>query len=218
MQGSLRALCGLVITVLAAALFFHVLPGFNNWKIVSGVVISKSAAPFSLYLNFDKTMVALFLLGVGNNLAAGKRDFTAAIKKAWLPAAGGIAVTVFTAFLLGYVTTDIKFPEIIYIWAIRNLVFVCVAEEALFRGFLQKELSGVLPGNKTGRYVGILIAAVLFGLYHYQGGVKYILLAGIAGFFYGLVYHRTKSIEAAILTHFFLNLVHFVFLTYPALA
>jgi len=43
------------------------------------------------------------------------------------------------------------------------------------------------------------------------------VLSTVAGLGYGWVYQRTGRIEASILTHFALNLVHFLLFTYPAL-
>ncbi len=66
-----------------------------------------------------------------------------------------------------------------------------------------------------GDYLALLIASLLFGTMHF-GGVKYTLLASVAGIFYGLIYQKTKSIEASIAAHFSLNLAHFTALTYPS--
>ena len=40
-------------------------------------------------------------------------------------------------------------------------------------------------------------------------------LAAVAGLLYGLVYNRFRSLEASIILHFSVNLVHFLFFTYP---
>lgn len=71
---------------------------------------------------------------------------------------------------------------------------------------------------KHGDYLALLIAAILFGLAHYAGGTKYMILTTVAGISYGWVYLTAKRIEESILTHFGLNLTHFLFFTYPALA
>ena len=63
-----------------------------------------------------------------------------------------------------------------------------------------------------------MIVSILFGLMHYMGGIKYIFLATIAGIGYGWIYNKTQYIESAIASHFCLNLVHFIFFTYPLLA
>jgi membrane protease YdiL (CAAX protease family) len=93
-----------------------------------------------------------------------------------------------------------------------------MAEEAFFRGFIQKNLSLMMKKIQHGDYLALLIAAVLFGLAHYPGGIKYVILATVAGLGYVWVYLTTKRIEGSILTHFGLNLTHFLFFTYPALA
>lgn len=128
-----------------------------------------------------------------------------------------ICAVILLALMVGYVQWEAKFPRQFYIWAWGNLFFTCVAEEALFRGFLQRQLQMSLVGVRYGPVVGLVAASVLFGLAHYAGGVSYIILATVAGLGYGWIYQRTNSIEASILTHFSLNAVHFLFFTYPAL-
>jgi membrane protease YdiL (CAAX protease family) len=62
------------------------------------------------------------------------------------------------------------------------------------------------------------MSALLFGLAHARGGAPLVLLATVAGLFYGAAYLRARRIEGAILTHFALNAVHFLAFSYPALA
>ncbi len=76
----------------------------------------------------------------------------------------------------------------------------CMAEEAFFRGFIQKNLSLMMKKIRHGDYLALLIAALLFGLAHYAGGTKYVILATVAGMGYGWVYLTTKRIEGSILT------------------
>ena len=53
---------------------------------------------------------------------------------------------------------------------------------------------------------------------HLAGGWRYAALAAIAGLGYGWAMRRTGRLEAAVLTHFGLNLVHLLLFSYPALA
>ncbi len=122
------------------------------------------------------------------------------------------------SFAFRFVRFDAKGSEYFLIWATTNLLFVCLAEEAFFRGFLQKYLYQLFQKLPYGHIVAILCAATLFGLTHYRGGTLYMLLATVAGVGYGWIYFKTERIEASILTHFTLNLIHFLFFTYPALA
>ena len=128
------------------------------------------------------------------------------------------AVVLMLALLMQGIRFDVKFNRLFFLWGWLNLIYTCIAEEAFFRGFLQKNIVTHLVRFKYGKIGGLLITSVLFGIAHYAGGINYIILSTIAGLGYGLVYERTKSIEASILTHFFLNAVHFIFFTYPALA
>jgi membrane protease YdiL (CAAX protease family) len=63
-----------------------------------------------------------------------------------------------------------------------------------------------------------VLAALAFGLAHYQGGVAYVILSSLAGLFYGWAYLQTGRLEAPVLTHFLLNFLHLTLFSYPALA
>jgi membrane protease YdiL (CAAX protease family) len=120
------------------------------------------------------------------------------------------------AFALGYITYDPKFPDVLLLWAVNNFFFVCFAEEVIFRGFLQNTLKKVLQPITQNVYLPIGITSVIFGLAHFQGGVSLMVLATIAGFFYGYAYHKTGRILCAMLVHFGLNLFHLLVFAYPA--
>jgi membrane protease YdiL (CAAX protease family) len=213
-----RVIAGIFVIILSIGLAAHQLPGFHNLNVLDHVYISNNAIPFTLYLNFDKTVVGIFILGFGCQLIASKKEWLQLFKQIALKAPIVILVVIVAAFILGFVRFDPKIPDSIFIWAVTNLLFVCMAEEAFFRGFIQKNLSLMMKKIRYGNYLALLIAAILFGLAHYAGGIKYVILATVAGTGYGWVYMTTKRIEGSILTHFGLNLTHFLFFTYPALA
>ena len=129
-----------------------------------------------------------------------------------------VGVLLLLSLILWFVRFDPKWSELFWLWAWTNLLFACIAEEAVFRGIMQRYLIAGLMKYRYGTSIGLVLAAVLFGMAHYPGGVKYVLLSTVAGLGYGWIYHRTKQIEASILTHFLLNCIHFIFFTYPALA
>ncbi len=82
-------------------------------------------------------------------------------------------------------------------------IFFLVAwpEEFIFRGLLQNMLSRTLK-TESG---GWITASVIFGLAHIANGGfpnwRYVLLATIAGFFYGWTWRKTGSIFGAALVH-----------------
>ena len=93
-----------------------------------------------------------------------------------------------------------------------------IAEEALFRGVIQRQLQGPESSGMSSQSVGgLILAAVIFGAAHYAGGRWSVVLATIAGLGYGWVFWRTDRIEASILTHFLVNTAHILGFSYPAL-
>ena len=91
-----------------------------------------------------------------------------------------------------------------------------MTEEFFFRGYLQGGLKRACMSWRYGPYVALIIISLPFGLSHTAGGTVLAVFATCAGIGYGLVWHL-GGLEPALLTHFALYLVHFLFLTYPAL-
>lgn len=217
---SVRIIAGTIMLLLSIALSLHLVPGFSNPKVIDKVILSKGAIPYSKYLNFDKTLVGLFVLGFTFNklLARRPQAWWLLLKKAAPISALTILVLLLLSFAFGYVRFEPKWSALVWFWVWSNLFFTCIAEEALYRGVIQRYLVAGLTKYRYGAGIGLVVAAMLFGLRHYAGGVTYIVLSTVAGLGYGWVYLRTERIEAGILTHFLLNCIHFVFFTYPALA
>ena len=212
-----RSSTGVCIFFLAIGLSAHKIPGFSNPMILSGVLLSADAIPYTMYLNFDKAIVGLFLLGFGAIRICHLSELIFLLRKGFPVAVLTIGIVMIFAFLLGYTRFDPKWPSFILFWMLTNLLMTCIAEEALFRLFIQNRLIIFFARFHIRPQWGILIAACLFGIAHFQGGVKYILLATIAGMGYGWTYYKTNHIEGSILTHFFLNTIHILLFTYPAL-
>ncbi len=204
------------ILALAAGLMLHRLPGFHN-PCVMAVRFTPDAVPFTLYLNYDKTLIGLLLLGWCHPRIARAHEWRAMLAAAASWAAVLIALVLTLSLAVGSVRFEPKFPAQAALWAGVNLLFVCLAEEALFRGFIQAQLQRWWQRVPGGAWLALSAAAVLFGLVHAAGGAVYVALATVAGLGYGWIYRRTQRIEASILTHFALNALHFFAFTYPAL-
>jgi membrane protease YdiL (CAAX protease family) len=94
------------------------------------------------------------------------------------------------------------------------LFFTAWPEEFLFRGLLQNMLSRASNSELAGWWT----ASILFGLSHITNmgfpNWKYVVLASIAGFFYGWTWRKTGSIFASALVHASVDaLWHFLFRT-----
>ena len=212
-----RLVAAIAIIVLAGGLMAHQLPGFKNPLVISDRTFGPDAIPFRLHLNFDKTLVGLFILGFCHSRIVRLNEWRSMAARAWPVALGMIGLLLVLSFASGYVRFDPKFPPEAWLWMMVNLCYTCVAEEALFRGFIQAQLQRVWENVKYGKWLALIIASILFGLAHAAGGPAYVVLASIAGVGYGWAYQRTRRIEASILTHFALNATHFFLFTYPAL-
>lgn len=81
-----------------------------------------------------------------------------------------------------------------------------VPEEIFFRGILQNLLEG-----RFGQRAALIIAATLFGLSHFHKGAtfnwRYVILAAVAGVFYGRAWRSRRQILASSTTHTLVDVV-----------
>lgn len=213
----LRRLVLLAVALLSLALALHLAPGFRNLRVIDQLVLSPGGAPFTQYLNFDKGVVGLLLLAFLCRRAHSWSELKTGLRAAAPVGLRTVGIVLAGGVVLGYVQADLKLPEVTLNFMLANLLFTCVAEEAFFRGLLQARLAAWLQHRRWGAAVAVAVAGLLFGAAHLAGGWKAGLLATMAGIGYGLAYHRSQKIEAAILVHFTLNAVQFLAFTYPYL-
>jgi uncharacterized protein len=79
--------------------------------------------------------------------------------------------------------------------------FIAVPEELFFRGWMQNLLE-----RRVGASRALLITTVLFGLSHFNKRTtmfnwRYVLLATLAGIFYGLAWRQERRVGASAITH-----------------
>jgi membrane protease YdiL (CAAX protease family) len=79
--------------------------------------------------------------------------------------------------------------------------FIAVPEELFFRGWLQNLLE-----RRIGRYPALFFTAALFGLAHFNKHAvhfnwRYVLLAALAGIFYGRAWRQQRRVGASAITH-----------------
>ena len=214
----IRVTSGVLAIILSVMLASHLIPGFNNWKVVDSVSLTETSLPYSMYLNMDKTLVGLAILSLGFPLVKSLKEWAFVLRSTLPIFLVGLIALASVSQTFGYTHWNLKFPELFFVWALINLIFTCVSEEAFFRGFLQRNLFKMLQKYKYGNILSIITVSILFGLAHFAGGFKYVILSTIASIIYGYAYQKTQRIEASILCHFGVNTFHFIFLTYPALA
>lgn len=194
-------------------LVLHLYPGINNLLVLDQVASGPLSRPFTLYFNIDKPMLIFALLLLVPNIISNNqynwRSFSLSrYQKSII--CGGLITLPLLAWALNLVQPELTLPSWWWIFAMNNLIFTCVAEEVLFRGYIQGFLCQRLTPS-----IAIIIASVLFGLAHFSGGPLFIIIATLAGILYGLSYYWTRKITIAIVVHFAFNLLHLVFFTYP---
>jgi len=208
-----------IITILS---FVHLLPSFNNIEAIKNIRLSKNSSDLNLWLNFDKPLIAIFMLFFAYQTPRKLNDYKKIFLqtgKIFLP----LSLVVIGIGMIGkFLVFDPKLPNfnITSLWLIKILFLTIFPEEFFFRFFLQNNIINLLKKSqffKTKNYqiIGLIFTAIIFGLTHFSGGFSLVLLAIISGFGYGFVYMRTGYIESAILLHFLINLSHFLFFSYP---
>ena len=133
---------------------------------------------------------------------------------------GSLAVFAMIAIPLGFKIHFITFSPRVHDWksfvplSIGILFFTAWPEELLFRGLLQNLLSRA----STSDTAGWVVASILFGFSHITNlgfpNWRYVLLASIAGMFYGWTWRKTGSIFASAIVHGSVDVLwHFLFRT-----
>lgn len=82
-----------------------------------------------------------------------------------------------------------------------TIVFIAIPEEIFFRAWMQNLLE-----RRTGRVGALIITSILFGLSHFNKHTahfnwRYVLLAAIAGIFYGRAWRAERRVAASAITH-----------------
>jgi len=106
-------------------------------------------------------------------------------------------------FLLGFLHFHAQWPRPFMVPAAWTFTFFFIAlpEELYFRGLVQNLLE-----RRWGRTGSLCVTAVLFGLSHFNKGAtffnwRYVLLATIAGVFYGRAWREKRRLFASSVTH-----------------
>lgn len=208
-QRNLAVLLEVPVVASCVALFLHLVPGFHNPLMIDGEKPGPLSAPFTMYYNFDKALVPFLLFACLPTLFAAKTGKSVG-KTGWIALALAVPALLLLAVALGGLKIEPHAPSWFLAFMMANLFFVCLAEEALFRGYLQQRLSQWL-----GAWPALIIAALVFGAAHLAGGMLMVAFATLAGLIYGLAWMWSGRLWVPILFHFGLNLTHLLLFTYP---
>jgi CAAX protease family protein len=139
------------------------------------------------------------LSAVGFNLRFRSRDWTTGLRQLlfYMP----IAIPLGLALGFLHVHRHLAHPWLVVPAWIATFVGVALPEEIFFRGWMQNLLE-----RRLGRLTALLVTACIFGLSHFNKRTtffnwRYVLLAAIAGIFYGRAWRQDRRIAASAITH-----------------
>jgi uncharacterized protein len=112
-------------------------------------------------------------------------------------------VVIAAGLALGFIHPHVNIPTLgkaILSW-VGIFVFIAVLEELFFRAWVQNFLE-----RRLGRNAALVIASIFFGLSHFNKrsahfNWRYVLLATIAGIFYGRAWREHRRVPASAITH-----------------
>ena len=202
--------------ILSLALFTHFSLGFTNLEFVHHWQKSATSSPMNLYLNFDKGAAALLILAFLVPLIKTRKEWQILLFSAIPWALLSCCVLLGLAYLMQLIRFEPKIPTIALFWLLRQIFFVVIPEEALFRGLIQKELTKSFP-HSAAAPLALIITSLIYATIHLLmiPSLSFFVITFAAAILYGSIYQMTNKIESAIFTHLMVNLIHFFFFTYP---
>lgn len=139
------------------------------------------------------------LKGAGFDLRLRWKDLAIGLREVALYTPIALALGLSLGFLHAHGVLP-PLTSIAFAW-IFTFFFIAVPEELFFRGWLQNLLE-----RRMGRIPALLLTAVLFGMAHFNKRAvhfnwRYVLLAALAGIFYGRAWRRERRVGASAVTH-----------------
>jgi membrane protease YdiL (CAAX protease family) len=158
---------------------------------------------FNKMLLLDAGIYGLLVIrrigGVGFDLRLRLRDIAIGLREFAFYAPIAIAL----GLSIGFLHLHASWPPLSHLCvaSLFTFLFIAVPEELFFRGWLQNLLE-----RRIGRLPALLLTAALFGLTHWNKRAlhfnwRYVLLATIAGIFYGRAWRHERRVAASSIAH-----------------
>ncbi len=160
-------------------------------------------AVFNKMLLLDAGIYGLLMLrqldGVGFDLRLRPSDLGIGLRECAFYAPIAIAIGLNIGFLRLHAFWPP--PPGLAVAFVFTFFFIAIPEELFFRGWMQNLLE-----RRIGRYPALLLTSVLFGLAHFNKrsvhfNWRYVLLAAVAGIFYGRAWRQQRRVGASAITH-----------------
>lgn len=160
-------------------------------------------AIFNKIILLDAGMYGFVILreldGAGADLRIRLRDFRPGLREFLFYAPLAITLGVSIGFLHWHAVWSTPW-WFCGAW-IFTFLFIAVPEELFFRGWMQN-----LMERRIGRLPALLATSILFGLSHWNKRTagfnwQYVVLAALAGIFYGRAWRQERRVAASAITH-----------------
>jgi uncharacterized protein len=184
---------GFVLALIVAAYFL---------KWFHGIWIDPEVLAFSKLFLADVTAYAFLVIrrieGPGYSLVPTAKGVAVGLRE-WL---FYLPLALALGLLTGFIHFHPGIPAPMYAAKALLVTFLLIAipEELFFRAILQNLFETRMPRNAA-----LILAALLFGLSHFNHGAafnwRYVLLASVAGIFYGRAWRAQRNVFAAVVTH-----------------
>jgi membrane protease YdiL (CAAX protease family) len=205
--------------VLGIAVGLHRPAGFSYPLVFSVNQLYEGGQPFSLYVNTAKLLagytIVYFLI---SSSIVSTIFIRSRLLQYLFASAVGIIVVLIASLILG-LDFHLKAINYIVMFGLANLLVTCVTEEAFMRLLLQAQVQKFISRKVKNVFwleaIPLFVATVIFVVTHLASNLNAVLVFGLAGFSYGLVYSFTKNMWACVAVHFMVNIIHFSLLSYP---
>jgi uncharacterized protein len=168
-------------------------------------------AAFNKILLLDAGIYGFLILrqlsGTGFDLRLRPRDLRTGLRELafYTPIALALGLTLHFLHLHAHWPSPLQVPVALLF----TFVFIAIPEELFFRGWLQNLLERRLQPRlnpQTARRAALFLTAILFGLSHFNKRAahfnwRYVLLAAVAGLFYGRAWRQDRRVAASAITH-----------------
>ena len=139
------------------------------------------------------------LSGVGYDLKLRAGDWKIGLRELILYTPIAVLLGLALGFLHWH--SHVERPWMIPLAWLFTFFLIALPEEIYFRGWMQNLLE-----RRIGRTASLVVTAVIFGLSHFNKRTaffnwRYVLLAAIAGIFYGRAWRAERRIGASVITH-----------------
>jgi membrane protease YdiL (CAAX protease family) len=139
------------------------------------------------------------LSGVGFDLRQRARDWRIGLREFAFYVPLAIPLGLALGFL--HLHHRVDHPWLILPAWIATFVGVALPEEVFFRGWIQNLLE-----RRIGRIASLIVTACVFGLSHFNKRTlsfnwRYVVLAALAGIFYGRAWRQDRRVGASAITH-----------------